>query len=74
MPLWECLVYFVARIQEEEHMRLDYMLRDAELSPHILSIPVLWVHIRFSNWLYEQWTDRNVVFLQSSIKCGFSLS
>ena len=66
------LADFVSRMQEEEHMLLDYVLHNAKLRLHIPPLLACWIQIRFSNWLDEQWADRDVVSLPtSSTNYGF---
>ena len=48
------LADFVARIQEEKQMILDYVLRDATLRPHTPSLLFHWVKPRLANWLEKQ--------------------
>ena len=42
-------------------MLLYYVTHDAALMPHIPSLLIYWVHIRFLNWLGEKWAYRDLV-------------
>ena len=45
----EKLADFMARMQKEEYMLLDYVPRDAALRYHVPSLLARWFQIRFSN-------------------------
>ena len=49
---------FVASIQEEDQIPLDYVPQDTALRPRIPYFLACWVQIRFSKWLDMQWSDR----------------